>query len=93
MRIHFFTAPCFNLPDISGVMKDGMKDDVRRSFPTCHFERKREIFFAYGERVYACERKREACLSRALGATVLHSAEKGNMGNDPYTFLFIPLRE
>ena len=60
MRIHFFTAPCFNLPDISGVMKGGMKDDVRRSFPTCHFERKREIFFAYGERVYACERKREA---------------------------------
>ena len=29
MRIHFFTAPFFNLPDISGVMKDGMKDDVR----------------------------------------------------------------
>ena len=74
-------------------MKDGMKDDVRRFSPTCHFERKREIFFICAETVYACERKREACLSRALGATVLHSAEKGNMGNDPYTFLFIPLRE
>ena len=48
MRIHFFTAPFFNLPNISGVMKDGMKDDVRRFSPTCHFERKREIFFVCG---------------------------------------------
>ena len=73
MRIHFFTALCFNLPDISGVMKDGMKDDVRRFSPTCHFERKREIFFAGGETVYACERKREACFPVHWGDTVSHA--------------------
>ena len=45
----------------------GMKADAGRLFPTCHFERKREIFFVCGETVYACERKWEACLSMDCG--------------------------
>ena len=57
---------------IEGCARDddtsGMKDDARLSCPVCHFEREREIFFVCGKTVYAYERKREACLSRALGA-------------------------
>ena len=65
----FYFVWRFWLAGIAG----GMKDYEGRSSPACHFERKREIFSVCGQSVYACERKREACLSRALGDTVLHA--------------------
>ena len=53
-------AFCFALKSRLARIAGGMKDYEGRSSPTCHFERKREIFSVCGQSVYACERKREA---------------------------------
>ena len=73
--------------------------DARVSFPQYrHFERKRETFFVGGQTVYACERKREACLStdREYGVSckrISRAGEEEDCNKDPSAALGMTIRE